>query len=82
LTGEPGASLTYTDLAIETIASVQAIYGLADRQTQGFLQSIFEVMKLNFTCTRSASSATYIKAILLVGGRNEQGEQRPKHIFL
>src|SRR5215470_12300357 len=41
LTGEPGASPTYTDLAIETMATVQAIYGLAGRQTQGFLQSLF-----------------------------------------
>jgi DDE family transposase len=49
LTGEPGASPTYTDLAIETMATVQAIYGLAGRQTQGFLQSIFELMKLDLT---------------------------------
>jgi hypothetical protein len=41
LTGQSGASPTYTDLAIETMATVQAIYGLAGRQTQGFLQSLF-----------------------------------------
>ena len=46
LTGQSGASPTYTDLAIETMATVQAIYGLAGRQTQGFLQSLFELMKL------------------------------------
>jgi hypothetical protein len=49
LTGESGASPTYTDLAIETMAMVQAIYGLAGRQTQGFLQSVFELMKLGLT---------------------------------
>jgi DDE family transposase len=49
LTGEQGASPTYTDLAIETMATVQAIYGLAGRQTQGFLQSVFELMKLDLT---------------------------------
>ena len=49
LTGEPGASPTYTDLALETMATVQAIYSLAGRQTQGFLQSIFELMKINLT---------------------------------
>jgi hypothetical protein len=49
LTGEPGASPTYTDLVIETMATVQAIYGLAGRQTQGFLQSVFEFMKLDLT---------------------------------
>jgi DDE family transposase len=49
LTGDRGASPTYTDLAIETMATVQAIYGLAGRQTQGFLQSVFELMKLDLT---------------------------------
>jgi hypothetical protein len=29
LTGEPGASPTYTDLAIETMATVQAVFSLA-----------------------------------------------------
>lgn len=47
LTGEPGASPTYTDLAIETMATIQIIYGLAGRQTQGFLESIFELMNLD-----------------------------------
>src|SRR5262245_39868449 len=45
LTGQPGASPTYTDLAIETAATAQAIYGLAGRQTQSFLQSVFKLMK-------------------------------------
>jgi len=49
LTGEPGASPTYTDLAIETMATVQALYGLAGRQTQGLLQSVFALMKLKLT---------------------------------
>ena len=49
LTGEPGASPTYTDLAIETMATVQAIYRQPGRQTQGFLQSIFELMKINLS---------------------------------
>ncbi len=47
LTGQQGTSPTYTDLAIETMATVQAIYGLAGLQTQGFLQSVLELMKLN-----------------------------------
>jgi hypothetical protein len=31
LTGEPGASPTYTDLAIQTMATIQAIFGLAGK---------------------------------------------------
>lgn len=45
-TGAPGASPKFTDLAIETMATVQAVYHLAGRQTQGFLQSLFELMKI------------------------------------
>src|SRR5215471_4389661 len=47
LTGDRGASPTYTDLAIETMATIKAIYRLPGRQTQGFLQSVSELMKLN-----------------------------------
>jgi hypothetical protein len=46
-TGQARASPTYTDLAIETMATVQALYHLAGRQTQGFLQSLFGLMKIN-----------------------------------
>jgi hypothetical protein len=45
-TGAPGASPKFTDLAIETMATVQAVYHLAGRQTQGFLQSLFRLMKI------------------------------------
>ncbi len=45
-TGAPGASETYTDLAIETMATVQAIYSLPGRQTAGLLASLFQLMKI------------------------------------
>src|SRR5438105_10047545 len=44
--GERGASETYTNLAIETMATVQAIYSLPGRQTAGFLESVFKLMKI------------------------------------
>ncbi len=44
LSGKPGASILYSDLAIPTMATVKAVYGLAGRQCQGFLESIFELM--------------------------------------
>lgn len=45
--GRRGASDQYTDLAIETMATVQAIYALAGRQTQGFLTSVFRLLKID-----------------------------------
>ena len=45
-TGQAGASPTYTDLAIETMLTVQALYHLAGRQTTGFVASLFALLKL------------------------------------
>jgi IS5 family transposase len=44
VSGKRGASILYSDLAITTMATVKAVYGLAGRQCQGFLESIFELM--------------------------------------
>jgi hypothetical protein len=44
LSGKPGASIYYSDLAILTMATVKAVYRLAGRQCQGFLESIFNLM--------------------------------------
>jgi hypothetical protein len=44
--GQRGASETYTDAAIETMAVLKFLFHLAGRQTEGFLCSIFEMMNL------------------------------------
>lgn len=44
LTGRRGASPTYTDLAIATFETLKSVYGLAGRQTEGFITSLFELM--------------------------------------
>lgn len=49
LSGKPGASLLYSDLAILTMATVKAIYRLAGRQCQGFLESIFALMGIDLS---------------------------------
>ena len=47
LSGKPGASVFYSDLAIATMATLKAICGLAGRQCQGFVASIFEWMGID-----------------------------------
>jgi hypothetical protein len=47
LSGKPGASVLYSDLAIQTMATLKAVYRLAGRQCQGFLESIFELMGID-----------------------------------
>lgn len=48
LSGQRGASVFYSELAIATMATVKAVYGLAGRQCQGFLASIFALMGFEF----------------------------------
>jgi len=43
-TGRKGASNKYSDLAIELMATLQLLFGLAGRQTEGFLESVFALM--------------------------------------
>ncbi|BAY59926.1 transposase (plasmid) [Leptolyngbya boryana NIES-2135] len=47
LSGKPGASVFYSDLAITTMITLKSIYGLAGRQCQGFLESIFVPMEID-----------------------------------
>ena len=42
--GKPGASKVYSDCAIATFETVKAVYRLAGRQTQGFIESLFALM--------------------------------------
>ena len=49
LSGKPGASAFYSDLAISTMATIKAVYQLAGRQCQGFLESIFEWMEIDLS---------------------------------
>ena len=43
-TGKRGASETFSDLAISTFETMKSIYGLAGRQTEGLLGSVFKLM--------------------------------------
>ncbi len=45
-TGGRGASPTYTDAAIETLAAVKYLFRQASRQAEGLLASIFELMRM------------------------------------
>jgi transposase len=47
LSGKPGASVLYSDLAMQTMATLKAVYRLAGRQCQGFLESMFELMGID-----------------------------------
>ncbi len=80
LTGEPGASPIYTALAIETMAAVQAIYRLAGRQTQGFLESIFELMKINLPVPDHSTLSRRRKSLNIT--LPVQDRDKPRHLVV
>lgn len=43
-TGKRGASTTYSDLAIATMSTLGSVMKLAGRQTEGFVESLFQLM--------------------------------------
>ena len=43
-TGRRGASNYYSEVAIATMATVQSLFHLAGRQTEGFVESLFTLM--------------------------------------
>ena len=45
-TGKPGASNTYSDLAIETLLTLKSVYRQKLRQTIGFARSLFQLMSV------------------------------------
>lgn len=46
-TGRRGASTIYNDVAIATMSTIKSIFSLAGRQTQGFIESVFELMQID-----------------------------------
>ena len=46
-TGRRGASNTYSNTAIEFMVTIQSLFGLAGGQTEGFVESIFQLMDLD-----------------------------------
>jgi hypothetical protein len=54
----------YTDLAIESMAMVEAVYGLAGCKAQGFIQSIFELMGLDLSAPYPRNAAIASSLVL------------------
>ena len=46
-TGKRGASTTYSDTAIATMSTIKSVFSLAGRQSQGFVESLLELMNLD-----------------------------------
>ncbi|WOD37154.1 transposase [Nodosilinea sp. E11] len=76
-TGRRGASCTYSDVAIATVATLKSLFNLAGRQGQGFVESVFQLMHIalpvpdHSTVSRRLGGLSY--QIRLVYLRNSVG---------
>jgi hypothetical protein len=78
---KPGGQRHYSDTAIEMALTVRAVYGLALRQTEGFLRSIARLLQLDIDIpdhTTLSRRSTTLKAHL----RNPDTAGGPVHILI
>lgn len=65
-TGGRGASNTYSDVAIELMVTFSSLFGLAGRQTQGFVESIFDLMGLDLPVPDHSTVCRRVKKLNIV----------------
>jgi hypothetical protein len=57
---KPGGRRVYSNAAIETFWTIRMIYGLALRQTEGFIRSLFEETSARSRCCRGTARGRFI----------------------
>ncbi len=60
-----GAPKLYTDLAILTVHEIRQVFKLPLRQCEGFVNSLFAMMKLELRCPSFSTLSTRLKALSL-----------------
>lgn len=73
-TGKQGRVETYSDIAIECMATLQAIYRLPLRGTQGLVQSLFELMQIRLPVPNYSTLSRRKKALAINLPQRKTGE--------
>jgi hypothetical protein len=61
--GNRGASRRYSDLAIQTMATLKAVFHQAGRQTAGLVKSLFELMKIDLSVPDHSTISRRLEAL-------------------
>ena len=61
-TGKRGRQPDYSDAAIQTCLTMKVLFGMALRQTTGFVESLLRLINLDWGCQTSAPSAAAKRA--------------------
>lgn len=82
---QQGGQYTYSDLAIETCLGLRLVYSLALRQTQGFVHSLFCLLKVALPVpdysTLSRRQAT-LTVDLVARKKKNENEEPPAHVVV
>jgi Transposase DDE domain len=62
-TGQRGASRTYSNTAIEVMATLKAIYRWAGRQIEGFVESVFQLMHITLAVPDHSTLSRRMKSL-------------------
>jgi Transposase DDE domain len=62
-TGQRGASRTYSNTAIEVMATLKAIYRWAGRQIEGFVESVFQLMHITLAVPDHSTLSRRMKTL-------------------
>jgi hypothetical protein len=62
-TGQRGASRTYSNTAIEIMATLKAIYRWAGRQIEGFVESVFQLMNITLAVPDHSTLSRRMKTL-------------------
>lgn len=82
----PGGQKRYSDLAIQTCLSLRLVYGLALRQTQGFVASLLHLLEIDLPVpdysTLSRRHASLEVDLCARKKKDEGSEAEPQHVVI
>ncbi len=79
-TGSRGASRRYSDAAIQTMATLKAVFHQAGRQSTGLMKSIFELMKIDLSVPDHSTISRRLERLEVELSVNPKSA--PRHIVI
>ena len=78
-----GGQFLYSDLAVETCLTLRTVYGLALRQTQGFVRSLLRVMSIELPVPDYSTLSRRAAGLDIVLAKATSGDEAgPRHIVI
>ena len=79
--GKQGGQQKYADLAIETVLTLRLLFHLPLRQTEGFVLSLFEIMKIRLPIPDHTTLSRRSKTLKPILKRRDSSKQ-PYHLIV